>query len=242
MVAKKKTAKRQSPKANRTSTPKVASPGNQYLERFELDGLREQDFVGPEVGTRGRLLLEAVKLFGSRGYDACSVRELATAVGLGAPAIYNHYGSKQDVLVTAIDYILSFFFYTVVGNLPSTEPRARLFEIIRRHAVWTAARQSMSRASDALLTPEFMKRALPDSHRRRFSKAIEVYISILRELLDEVAGTDPEVDSLQRAYAVHELADRAGWWYDPDGRLGPDDVGKQTCVLAARMIGVSSHK
>jgi AcrR family transcriptional regulator len=242
MASKRKTGKRLLPKAGRGQAAKATAPGNTYLGRFELDGLREQDFVGPEVGTRGRVLIEAVKLFGSRGYDACSVRELATAVGLGAPAIYNHYGSKQDILVTAIDYILSFFFYTVLGNLPVTDPRARLFEIIRRHAVWTAARQSMSRASDALLTPEFMKRALPDIHRRRFAKAIEVYIAILRELLDEVAGTDPEVDSLQRAYAIHELADRAGWWHDPDGRLGPDEVGNQTCVLASRMIGLAPRK
>lgn len=40
----------------------------------------------------------AAKLFGEKGFAACSVREIANAVGLGAASLYNHMESKDELL------------------------------------------------------------------------------------------------------------------------------------------------
>jgi TetR/AcrR family transcriptional regulator, cholesterol catabolism regulator len=40
----------------------------------------------------------AAKLFGEKGFAACSVRDIANAVGLGAASLYNHMGSKDELL------------------------------------------------------------------------------------------------------------------------------------------------
>lgn len=40
----------------------------------------------------------AAKLFGEKGFAACSVRDIAQAVGLGAASLYNHMGSKDELL------------------------------------------------------------------------------------------------------------------------------------------------
>ena len=40
----------------------------------------------------------AAKLFGEKGFAACSVRDIASAVGLGAASLYNHMGSKDELL------------------------------------------------------------------------------------------------------------------------------------------------
>ena len=42
----------------------------------------------------------AAKLFGEKGFSACSVRDIAHAVGLGAASLYNHMGSKDELLTT----------------------------------------------------------------------------------------------------------------------------------------------
>ena len=42
----------------------------------------------------------AAKLFGEKGFAASSVRDIANAVGLGAASLYNHMGSKDELLVT----------------------------------------------------------------------------------------------------------------------------------------------
>ena len=40
----------------------------------------------------------AAKLFGEKGFAASSVRDIAQAVGLGAASLYNHMGSKDELL------------------------------------------------------------------------------------------------------------------------------------------------
>lgn len=47
--------------------------------------------------TKQRILSESLRLFSERGYDAVSVAEIATAVGIKAPSLYKHYKSKRDI-------------------------------------------------------------------------------------------------------------------------------------------------
>ena len=49
------------------------------------------------MNTREKILLEALRLFSRRGYDAVSVEQIAQAVGIRAPSLYTHYRSKQDI-------------------------------------------------------------------------------------------------------------------------------------------------
>ena len=47
--------------------------------------------------TKQRILSESLRLFSEKGYDAVSVAEIATAVGIKAPSLYKHYKSKRDI-------------------------------------------------------------------------------------------------------------------------------------------------
>ena len=47
--------------------------------------------------TKQKILDKALELFSSRGYDAVSVGEIAQAVGIKAPSLYNHLPSKQAI-------------------------------------------------------------------------------------------------------------------------------------------------
>jgi len=44
----------------------------------------------------------ASQLFGERGYNAVSMRDLAEALGIKAASLYNHIASKQELLSTII--------------------------------------------------------------------------------------------------------------------------------------------
>ncbi|MBK6545298.1 MAG: TetR/AcrR family transcriptional regulator [Saprospiraceae bacterium] len=50
--------------------------------------------------TKLRIKEAAVRLFFEKGYGSCSMRDLASAVGVEAASIYNHYPSKEDILAT----------------------------------------------------------------------------------------------------------------------------------------------
>lgn len=47
--------------------------------------------------TKQRILSESLRLFSENGYDAVSVAEIASAVGIKAPSLYKHYKSKMDI-------------------------------------------------------------------------------------------------------------------------------------------------
>ncbi|MCI5623431.1 TetR/AcrR family transcriptional regulator, partial [Anaerostipes sp.] len=49
------------------------------------------------MNTKQKILLESLRLFSQRGYDAVSVEQIAAAVGIKAPSLYKHYKSKQEI-------------------------------------------------------------------------------------------------------------------------------------------------
>ena len=53
--------------------------------------------------TAQKILDAALGLFAKKGYDAVSVDEIAKAVGIKAPSIYNHFGSKQELFDAIVE-------------------------------------------------------------------------------------------------------------------------------------------
>ena len=53
--------------------------------------------------TRGRLLAEAQRLFRERGYGATSLEQVAEAAQVTKGAIYGHFSSKEDLLLSAVE-------------------------------------------------------------------------------------------------------------------------------------------
>jgi AcrR family transcriptional regulator len=49
--------------------------------------------------TKEKIYLTALDLFSKRGYTDVSMRDLAKAVGISSPAIYNHFETKKDILI-----------------------------------------------------------------------------------------------------------------------------------------------
>lgn len=72
--------------------------------------------------TKQRILSESLRLFSENGYDAVSVAEIASAVGIKAPSLYKHYKSKRDIF----DSILKKMneadgFYTDENDMPNVD-------------------------------------------------------------------------------------------------------------------------
>ncbi|WP_296046047.1 TetR/AcrR family transcriptional regulator [uncultured Gemmiger sp.] len=53
--------------------------------------------------TRQRILDKALELFSAKGYDAVGVAEIAKAVGIKAPSLYNHFASKQAIFDALVE-------------------------------------------------------------------------------------------------------------------------------------------
>lgn len=55
--------------------------------------------IAAENGTKFDVITEkAAFLFRKKGFASCSMRELAESLGVEAPSLYNHIGSKSEIL------------------------------------------------------------------------------------------------------------------------------------------------
>ena len=94
--------------------------------------------------TRQKILDKALELFSVRGYDSVSVGEIAKAVGIKAPSLYNHFPGKQaifDAIVesTAAQYEadtdkIDIHVQSVAQDIPA-------FAEITEDALWQKVRQ-----------------------------------------------------------------------------------------------------
>ena len=77
---------------------------------------------------------EAAKLFKQKSYAAASMRDLADALGIVAPSLYNHIGSKGELLQMICFKVANAFteHLVMVKNTHST-PQQELESIIRFH-------------------------------------------------------------------------------------------------------------
>ena len=55
------------------------------------------------IPTKQKILICAVNLFASKGCIETSVRDIATTVGIKPASIYNHFASKEDILLLMLD-------------------------------------------------------------------------------------------------------------------------------------------
>ncbi len=53
--------------------------------------------------TKEKILEKALELFSAQGYDSVSVGQIAKAVGIRPPSLYNHYPSKQAIFDAIVE-------------------------------------------------------------------------------------------------------------------------------------------
>jgi TetR/AcrR family transcriptional regulator, regulator of autoinduction and epiphytic fitness len=81
---------------------------------------------------RDDVILAAVnELLARKGYDAMTVDEVATQVGLTKPSLYKHYGSKEGLAAAALVRLLDQALATIAAQSPAQPPIERLRAVLR---------------------------------------------------------------------------------------------------------------
>ena len=132
--------------------------------------------------TRQRLIAEARRLFRERGYAATSLEQIAEAAGVTKGAIYGHFSSKEDLLLSAIEAAPTPDFGLAALNDVSVPLRRRLADFGQAVAV----EDDTTDAAGLAVSLEFIAALL------RSPGALRRYGDGLRGRLEELAAADPD--------------------------------------------------
>jgi AcrR family transcriptional regulator len=80
-----------------------------------------------------QILEQAKTLFHLQGFSATSMRELATAVGVEAPTIYNHFKNKEGLLWAICKGKISYFKENMLQLQSISEPESAVRNLIQTH-------------------------------------------------------------------------------------------------------------
>jgi TetR/AcrR family transcriptional regulator, regulator of cefoperazone and chloramphenicol sensitivity len=70
--------------------------------------------------TRARIVAAALKMFGERGFEAASTRDIATGAGVNAPALQYYFDNKEGVFIACVEHIVT----QVWGHMSEAVKRA----------------------------------------------------------------------------------------------------------------------
>jgi AcrR family transcriptional regulator len=176
---------------------------------------------GSHAGITGPRIREAaLRLFAEHGFAAVSMRQIASAVGLQAGALYNYTPDKQALLFSLMKEHMDDLLGDL-ARLPSQDaPQARLESFVRFHIAFHLERPELvfiAYMELRNLTPENF--GVIEGLRRDYENALE------RILSDGVAAGSFEVaDTKLATLAVIAMLTGVTTWYRPDGRLSIPEV------------------
>jgi len=169
--------------------------------------------------TRVRLLAAALELFARNGFEATTMRDLAAFCGIKAPAIYNHFASKEVVLGQALLWAMQDFNAAVlasddvaVGNGSAVD---RLRRILARHLNYQIENPMIARAFDVLSANDVLARLGESEERAAVIDQLKLYLRIVSTLVGEILERqDPPRPSTRIvSHAITTMHDQISRWH-----------------------------
>lgn len=161
--------------------------------------------------TKRVILEKALELFSERGYDSVSVGEIATAVGIKAPSLYNHYKSKEAIFeaivcATAERYEkgtdkIDIHVEKASRDIPSLRmiSAENLFEKVKNIFLYSLRDETVRRFRKMMTIEQFRSPELAKLYSERYVDRIVAYhADVFRSLIadGEIADENPETLAL----------------------------------------------
>lgn len=190
-----------------------------------------QDRSGDDASANARrrqIMQEAAKLFGSRGFEATTIRDIASAAGILGGSIYYHFGSKEDIFLAVHSAGMETITNSVLEAIQGIDDPWQQLEAA---AVAHCNALLSSGELPVIVSPyysESLKTLRPHliAQRDRYDKIIAGIV----ERLDLPAGIDKHIFRLHFLGALNWLPT----WYRPKSGMGAADIGRQLVAMVRR--------
>jgi AcrR family transcriptional regulator len=187
--------------------------------------------------TRDNLLRLAARAFGTQGYSATTMRNIAEQAGIEAASIYYHFSSKEDlvdaVMEQGADRILQHL-NEQLSNLPTGASADQRFR-----AAVLGQMTGLVRHGDFALANSRLLGQLPDKVRDRQIKRRERHQKVWNDYLEELRAEGrirADVDiHLARIFILGSINSVQTWFNPRRGSL--EKVADQLCTLFFQGVG-----
>jgi AcrR family transcriptional regulator len=184
--------------------------------------------------TGDTVLDAALTVFAARGYHGTALSEIAEALGIRTPSLYNHMTSKQQLLETLVartlDDVLTDF-DDAVRDVP--EPAERLRRAVHvyalRHATHRREALLVNRDTTSLDEPALTRLR---ERRRDHERAVRGLI-----LEGAEAGAFAVDSPALASFAILEMCVSIARWFREDGDRTAEQVANEYAEFALRIVG-----
>lgn len=148
--------------------------------------------------TAQKILDAALGLFAKKGYDAVSVDEIAKAVVIKAPSIYNHFGSKQELFDAIVETTAERYAYDTDKLDFCAEGKAKvlsqckkiseqaLYEKVKQIFEYSLHDQWISDFRKMMTIEQFRSESFGEIYTKRFiDRIVDYHSAIFSSLISE---------------------------------------------------------
>lgn len=191
------------------------------------------------TASRSAVLDAACLLFAERGYRGTSMRDIAGALGVRAPSLYNHVDSKQDILFEIMDKAMDRAITALEEALDGVED---LSDQLRR-ATESLVLDFLRYPAEVTVCNNEVRGLDPDNRLAIVAKR-DQYATRVRRIIEAGCRTGrfrtrtPQL----AAYAVLEMGNGAKSWFRPTGRYPDTFVARQYGEFALRVVGCTDER
>lgn len=203
-------------------------------ELTETTAVRPRGGRMPRKERRAQLLEAALEAFGSQGYHAAAMDEIAERAGVSKPVLYQHFPSKLDLYLAALDTSVAAVLTQCRAALDSThDNKLRVEATVRAFFEYVSSESGAFRLvfeSDLTNDPQV---------RERVDRVTAECAAMITEVIHDDTGL-PEGPSHLLAVSLVGMAQvSARFWLDDNSRISLDDAVSLVSGLAWR--GIARH-
>jgi AcrR family transcriptional regulator len=177
---------------------------------------------------------QAMRLFAERGYEGTTLQDVADAVGLSRPNLYNYVKSKEELLVAMVEATAQSAADSLreVRERTDLDPAEKLRALVHRLVVLRAEKPEQFRTLDR------SEQSLPPKLAKKHLQGRRAVLGEITSVLEEgvTAGRFRPVDARVTALSIIGMCNWVAWWFHPSPAHPAEPVARAIADNAVAMV------
>jgi len=180
------------------------------------------------------ILEHATRLFAERGYDGTTLQDIAEAIGISRPGLYNYISSKEQLLAELVRDVSE----NTAHIVRAIRLRADLNSVEKLRVVVRALALQRAGAPERFRVLDRTEAALPEEVASMHLKARREVLAEIRTIIEEGVsrGEFRPRDERLAALSVIGMCNWVAWWFHPGPSHPAEPVADELAQNAVDML------